>query len=178
MNWLGILLLLVPQAAKPAAIPDMPAASGVYYRQSDTRWIRLPPAPIAEVNTRGMRLFIETGGYTSLGRNIVCRGAKAKVRISAPKPIFYVREAGSSEDLMLIRLAQQKDTRTCETSSADASVGNKPGFRKEDVHKMAVTEYPDHSFSVTPEENLKPGEYLLTFGTVTAGFDFGIDPEK
>ena len=43
---------------------------------------------------------------------------------------------------------------------------------------MAVTEYPDHSFSAAPEEDLNPGEYLLVCGDATAGFDFGIDPRQ
>jgi len=36
----------------------------------------------------------------------------------------------------------------------------------------------DGGFSATPEENLKPGEYLLTFGSANTGYDFGISPAK
>jgi hypothetical protein len=54
-------------------------------------------------------------------------------------------------------------------------VTNKEGFRRTDVRKLKLTEYTDGTYSATPEENLKKGEYLLVFGTATAGFDFGID---
>jgi hypothetical protein len=39
-------------------------------------------------------------------------------------------------------------------------------------------EYPDGSFSVTPEKELDPGEYLLVFGNSPGGYDFGIDKAK
>jgi hypothetical protein len=39
---------------------------------------------------------------------------------------------------------------------------------------VTVTVYKDDSFSVTPEQNLQPGEYLLVFGHANTGFDFGI----
>ena len=176
MNWLSVLLLLfLPQAAKPSTMPDLPVKPGVYYRQDHANWVSLQPAPVTDAKTKGMGWFIDSGGYTNLGMSIVCRGAKAVVRISVPKPTFFVREVGSSKDIMLIRLTQKRDKRTFQTSSSDATVDNKGGFKKGDIRKMAVVENPDHSFSVTPEEDLKPGEYLLVFGTASAGFDFGID---
>jgi len=54
-------------------------------------------------------------------------------------------------------------------------VTNKEGFRRTDVRKLQLTEYADGSFSATPEENLKKGEYLLVFGNASSSFDFGID---
>jgi len=177
MSSLAVWLLLL-QIAKTAAVPEMPSTPGVYYRQGDATWVPLQPAPIAEMKTRGMELFIESGGFTNLGMSIVCRGAKASLRISVPKPTFFIREAASPKDLMLVRLAQKKGTRTFQTSSASATVENKEGLRKGDIRKMAVTEYPDHSFSAAPEEDLNPGEYLLVCGDATTGFDFGIDPRQ
>jgi len=177
MSSLAVWLLLL-QIAKTAPMPELPSTPGVYYRQGDATWVRLQVAPIAEMKTRGMDLFIETGGFTNLGMRIVCRGAKASLRISVSKPTFFVRETASSKDLMLVRFTQKKGTRTFQTSSASATVENKEGFRKGDIRKMAVTEFPDHSFLAIPEGDLNPGEYLLVCGDATAGFDFGIDPNK
>ena len=178
MNWLSVLLLFLLQATKSATMPDMPPNPGVYYRQNNANWISLRPALIAEMKIRGMELFIETGGYTNLGMSIVCRGAKASLRILIPRPTFFVREVGSSKDAILVRLAQKKDERTFKTSSSAATVENKGGFKKRDIHKVTIIPNPDNSFSVMPEEDLKPGEYMLVFGYATLGFDFGIDPEK
>jgi hypothetical protein len=89
-----------------------------------------------------------------------------------------VRGAGSPGDAVLIQLKRENDTRVFETSSADAAIDNKRGFRKKDIRKTTVVAYSDSCFSVTPDQALKPGEYLLLFGYANAGFDFGIDPGK
>jgi hypothetical protein len=172
MNWPNVLVLLLLQIA------EAPEAPGVYYRQNDTTWVVLKAAPIAEMKTSGMELFIATGGYTNLGMSIVCRGPEASLRIASPKPVFFVRGVGSAEDAFLVRLTQKKDRRTFRTSSSAASVENKGGFKRENIQRTAVTMNPDKSFLVTPEEDLKPGEYMFVFGYATAGFDFGIDPVK
>jgi hypothetical protein len=122
-----------------------------------------------------MGMYIETDGLTNLELRIVCRGARASLRISNPKPTFYVRGIGPATDMMLVQLTSKKDSRTISTSSSDSTVTNKEGFKRNDIRKLQLTEYTDGSFSATPEQNLKKGEYLLVFGTSTAGFDFGID---
>ncbi len=177
MEWLIALLLMI-QAAEPASIPGMPEAPGVYYRQNNAGFVSIKPAPIKNMETRGLGTFVETGGYTNLGMSIVLNGARAQLRLFEPKPTFFIRGIGSSNDVMLIRLKQKRDTRTFQASSSDASMTNKAGLRKDEIRKMVVTEYSKDSYSVTPEESLKPGEYLLVFGSATTGFDFGIDPEK
>jgi hypothetical protein len=172
MNWICALFFLLQ------TILHVPATPGVYYRLNDTKWVSLQPAPIDEMKVRGMELFVETGGYTNVGLNVVCLGAKASMRISVPKPIFFVRGTGSAKDVILVRLIQKKDGRTFKMSHEAATVENKGGFKKANIHKTVITVNPDNSFSLTPEESLKPGEYLLVFGYATAGFDFGIDQGK
>jgi hypothetical protein len=172
------LILLLLQSSKPAGIPEIPEASGVYYLQNNVHWIRLQPASIDKMKTKGLELFVETGGYTNLGMNIIYPGAKAALRLTVAKPIFFVREAGSSKDAILIRLAQKNNARTFYASSIDSSAENKGGFKKGDIRKLAATEYPDHTYSLAPEEKLSSGEYLLVFGSATSGFDFGIDKTK
>ena len=178
MNCLALVLLLLLQAAKSEPPVDMPADAGVYYRQDDGAWTKMNPAKIAEVNAKGVEMFIETGGYTNLGMKGVLMAAGASSRISRPRPTFYVRGAGSPGDAVLIQLKRENDSRVFETSSADAAIDNKGGFRKKDIRKTAVVIYSDSSFSVAPEKALKPGEYLLLFGYANAGYDFGIDSEK
>jgi hypothetical protein len=178
MNRMCVLLFILLQSSNPAEMPDLPAASGVYYRMGGAKWVSLQPATIEKMNPKGMELFIETGGYTNLGMSMVCRGSKAAMRITASKPIFFVRGVGSSEDAMLIKLSQKKDARSFHTSSTESSVGNKGGFRKGDIRRVVTTKYPDHSYSLTSEEDLSKGEYLLVFGNATTGFDFGIDKKQ
>jgi hypothetical protein len=178
MTGWSLLLVLLLQSAGHSDMPEFPADPGVYYLGSAASWVKLQPASIDTIKTKGMELFIETGGYTSLGMNVTCSGGKAALRINVLKPTFYVRASGASKDAMLVRLAQKKTVRTVHTSSANSSVDNKSGFDKRDIRKIAIAEYPDHSFSLTPEQNLSPGEYLLVFGSAASGFDFGVDRKK
>jgi hypothetical protein len=174
----SVSIFLLLQSSKPAGMPEIPEASGIYYLQNDVHWIRLQPASIEKMKTKGLEQFVETGGYTNLGMNIICRGAKAALRLTVAQPIFFVRAAGSSKDAMLIRLAQKNDARTFYISSINFSAENKGGFNKGDIRKLAVTEFPDHTFSLAPEGKLSPGEYLIVFGSATSGFDFGIDKTR
>ncbi len=178
MVWLSILLLSLLQAAESAPVLAVPEASGVYYRQNDGSWAGLKPAVTAGAEAKGLKLFVDTGGYTDLGINISCRGARASFRMPVQKPTLFVRGVGASKDAIIIKLTQKKDSRVFKTAFSDVSVQNKGGFRKEDIHKLNVVEYPDGSFSVTPEKDLDRGEYLLVFGNSTAGYDFGIDKTK
>jgi hypothetical protein len=174
----SVLLLLLLQTSKPGEISDIPTDSGVYYRQNTAQWIRLQPARIDKMKTKGMDLFLASGGDIGLGTNVVYSGAIATLRIPVSKPIFFVRAVGSSKDAILVRMTQKEDTRTLKTSSLNSSIENRGGFQKGNIRKVAVTEYPDHSFLLTPEQSLSSGEYLLVFGSATSGFDFGIDKAK
>jgi hypothetical protein len=167
-----VLLLFFLQGANPPTPPDIP---GVYFLQKSSGWMALNPAPVVEMKTKGMKIFVDSGGYTNLGMSIFFRGAKASRRILDPIPRFFVRKDGASKNVILVRLLKKKDQRACQTSPSAATMENKKGFKKEDVLKMGVIEYPDGSFSAIPESTLKPGEYLLVMGDTTSIYDFGID---
>jgi len=172
---LGLLLLQTTQAAPPPGIPDPP---GVYFRQDEKSWTSLQKAVISATTADGLELFVETGGYTDLGLEAVIQGAKARARFFTPRPTLYVRGAGTPADLTIIQLSRKKRSRTFRTSSGDSTLGNKAGFRKEDIRKISARAYSDGTFSVIPDTDLKPGEYLLVFRDAGNSFDFGIEPKK
>lgn len=178
MYILACLLCFALQAVKPAPIPGMPAAPGAYYRQDDAKWMRLEsPAP-SRSKTKGMGMFIETAGLSNLDMTTLYRGTHAAAQIPDPRPTFYLREVGSAKDAVIVQLTQKKDSRSIQTSSSDATVDNKGGFKKGAIRKVKVSIYSDNSFSVTPEDELKPGEYLLAFGNSDVTFDFGVTDRK
>jgi hypothetical protein len=179
MFWLNVLLLVIAQTAGASMpVPAVPEKPGVYFHQNNADWVSLQPIVITDSKSKGMGLFIYSGGYTNFGVDITCSGAKASMRIPIPKPTFYSRGVGSAKDTMLIRLTQKKDSRVCRTSFSNVTVENKGGFRKGDIQKLESAEYPDGSFSVTPWKELPPGEYLFVFGNSVSGYDFGIDKTK
>jgi hypothetical protein len=179
MKCLSCMLLFLLQIAPTAPPPpDVPTEAGLYYLQNNTQWIRLEPAPRASKKTRGIGSYVDSGGFTGLATSIVFTGARATMRIEYARPTFFVRGPGFPRDAILVRLTERKDSRALSASTADATVGNKEGFRKEDIRKIGTAAHSKDLFSVTPEADLKSGEYLLVFGYVTNSFDFAIDPPK
>jgi hypothetical protein len=175
MNAIGLLVLLLMQAASPGGIADAPESSGAYVQQHNASWIKLEPAPIVASKTKGLDAYVYTDGYTNLNVQVVYRGAKAPMRLAVPKPLFFIRQIGSARDIVVIRLSSRKDTRTFQATPSEGTSDNKLGFRKSVIVKMVIVENSGHSFSATPAEPLKPGEYLMIFDTINSGYDFGVD---
>ena len=176
MDHLLFLLLLWPQVANAA--PDIPALPGVYLRSGDLQWIRVEPASLADTRTKGLELFLEAGGIERPDITIVYRGARAPMQLSVPRPTLYVRGIGSPADAVMVQLTRRKDSRTLQTSASAVASDNKGGFRKKEIQSATVTVFADDAFSVTPDKDLKPGEYLLLLSLTHPGFDFGITPPK
>jgi hypothetical protein len=175
---LGLLFLFFVRAADAVRTPDVPETPGVYFLQGESAWIPLQPVVTSDANAKGLQLFVYTEGYTDLGLNVVCPGSRALIRILVPKPVLYVRAIGSAKDAMLIRLTKKRDQRVVKTSFSNVTMANKGGFRREDVFKLILQESPDGFFSVSPEKELPPGEYLLVLGNAVPAYDFGIDRKK
>jgi len=53
-------------------------------------------------------------------------------------------------------------------------LGGRGGFDPKKTTTAIVTKREDGSFDVSPTQDLKPGEYLITTGISPQGFDFGI----
>ncbi len=178
MSYLMILLLLLTQAEKPAPPQGAPAGSGVYLRQGDGRWIKIEQVSMADMKAKGMGTYLETGGMSNLAVTVVYKGAKAPLQIAAARPMLFVRGAGFPADAMIVRFTRGKDARTLETSSSAGNLENRGGFSRKDIQVTNVVSYSDSSFSVAPERDLKPGEYLFLFGFANTGYDFGVVSAK
>jgi len=171
---MGFFLLLL-QVAQPGAVSGIPSSPGVYYQNAGGNWVSFPKAPISHSKLSGTGLFVETGGYTNLGTDVICAGAKASTRVPGPRPTLYVRGVGSAEDVILIHLTKKKTTRTFYKSSANSTVENKVGANKSDIRRTVVNALAEGIFSIAPDVDLKLGEYLLVIGDPENSFDFGID---
>jgi hypothetical protein len=171
--YLCLLLLLLLQL--PSAPSDMPPDPGIYFRQA-AKWLGLKTAQVSGTDTKGLGAYIQTGGFTSLQMDVECLGPRSLTRIPVPKPVFYVRGIGLPGDALIVRFDKKKNSRNVRAILSDSNSANKAGFTKNSIRRVDTAIFPDKSFSITPQEELKPGEYLLTFGKVNNSFDFGIDP--
>ena len=161
-------------AQEPAVPGNLPSGAGVYYHQGEATWIVLTRPVMAATKTEGMEHFLDTRGWSNLSRTIVFDGAAAAIRIPDPKPTFYVRDIGSAQDVLIAQLTRKKDTREIQASSTNASVNNKEGFKRGRVYRVTAIALSKELYSVTPEQTLKPGEYLLVFGHAETSFEFGV----
>jgi hypothetical protein len=168
-----------PQVSKPSPPPPgLPAAAGVYYRQHDTQWIKVDPAPKGDSKMKGMNVFLQTEGLAGLNMSFEYWGAYAALQIPEKRPVFLARGTGTAQAALIVRLTPKDHNRLVQTTSSDMTAENKGGFKKKDIRKVRTAVFSDGSFSITPIEDLQPGEYILVFGNANNAFDFGISPAK
>jgi hypothetical protein len=173
-TYLLLLIAVAAAAQMRAAANDPPARKGVYYRASASEWTMLDPATLSDSQTRGMDRFIATYGITGLTVNLTFDGSNSPVQIEDRKPTFLVRGFVPADDTLIVQLAVKRDAREVQTSMMLAGVTNKEGFKQADIHRIVFTKIGEDLYRVTPQETLKPGEYLLVFSRVETAFNFGI----
>lgn len=173
---------VVPDAPRPMPVPDeVQSLSEGFYYKSPQGWKRLEPISMAG------------GGLKHVGKMFVpgltpqmvwtFRGAEAPVQIEGKRPTFCVKEspslasvAGRSErDLVMVRFDKKKDHRELQTTNGGNMFTFKAGLSKDRTPDITTKTITDGVFIVTSSEDLKPGEYMLTFAALGySGYDFGI----
>jgi hypothetical protein len=169
-------------AAQNAAVPQdaQTLADGFYYK-TPQGWQKLEALSMAG------------GGIKHAGKMLVpgltpqfvwtFRGAEAPVQIGDKKPTFYIKElpmlastTGRTErDLIVIRFDKKKDHRELQTTNGGNMFTFKSGISKDRMPDITTKTVADGVFMVTPNADLKPGEYMITFSALgNNGYDFGI----
>ncbi len=76
---------------------------------------------------------------------------------------------------MIVRFDKKKDHRELQTTNGGNVFTFKGGLSKDRMPDITTKTVSDGVFMVTPTEDLKPGEYMITFDAVgTDGYDFGV----
>lgn len=179
MKVLTVLFASLAFAQEPPNVASL--VNGFYY-QTPQGWKRLEPLTMAG------------GGLKHVGKMFVpgltpqmvwtFRGAESPVQLQENRPTFLVKEfpalantAGfSSRDLIIVRFDKKKDHRELQTTSGGNMFTFKSGLdRGRIVDASAKTLDTEGAFIVTVNEDMKPGEYMLTFSSLgIQGYDFGI----
>ena len=179
---LHILLQAHPQSQTPKPdAPDqaMPAGNGVFFRVGAVGWTRLERPKMEDSKAHGLGHFIDTNGMTRLSVTLSYSGASAAIQISNAKPTFFVRGIGSAKEALIVQVTRKKDCREAKVDSTEATFDNKMGFKRGEIRRVTTSPLSKTSFTVTPDEGLKPGEYLLVLGGDDTVFDFGVSsPQK
>ena len=81
----------------------------------------------------------------------------------------------SGRDLLIIRFDKKKDHRELQTTKGGNMFTFKAGISKDRMPDITTKTIADGIFMVTPNEDLRPGEYMVTFSALgNSGYDFGI----
>ena len=161
--------------------PDIQKLADGFYYKTQQGWQKLEPTQMAG------------GGLKHAGKMFVpgltpqmvwtFRGAESPIQIVEPRPTFCIKEqpmlsemAGRSErDVVIVRFDKKKDHRELQTTSGGNMFTFKSGFSKERLPDVTTSKIADGIFTVTPNQDLPLGEYLITFSSVGVnGYDFGI----
>ena len=179
---LSILVASALFAQTPVVVEKdaVPQEDGFYYK-SPAGWQKLQPITMTGGGTKHMGKMFVPGLTPQMVWTF--RGAEAPIQISEHKPVFYIKElpalaniAGRSErDVVIVRFDKKKDHRELQTTNLGDMFTFEAGLSKDRTPDIPTKTVAEGVFTVTPNQDLAPGEYLLTFGASGySGYDFSI----
>jgi hypothetical protein len=179
---LGLLALSIFRgvAAQDKTVESTPPSDGFYYKTSQG-WQKLEPLAMAGGGLKHMGKMFVPGLTPQMVWTF--RGAEAPIQSTDKRPTFCIKElpqladiAGrSGRDLLIVRFEKKKDHRELQTTNGGNMFTFKAGLSKDRMPDITTKTVADGLFIVTPNEDLKPGEYMITFSALgNSGYDFGI----
>jgi len=164
-------LCVVSFAQNAAEPPD----HGAYYKAKDG-WQKLELLTTSGSNIHVNALTLH-GGNKQL-----YRGAEAPVQLTDRRPVFYIKTTPDKEqqlavaarDTVIVLLTKREDHRELQTVKTGL-LGVKAGYDKKIMPDVTLHSINNLMFTVTPNQDLAPGEYLLTWNAMgSVGYDFGV----
>jgi len=167
---------VAPSQSMSSTGDSIPGEPGIYYKAPDG-WVRLEQALPSAAEARGVATALLTAGVSGVRMIQAYSGAASHLQIREQRPTFYVRGfALSDQDVRIVRLEKKKDHREIVAASI-TPLNVKDGYRERDSNDVVVSRTSD-VIAITPRTELKPGEYLLSFGRLELRYDFGIPIAK
>ena len=163
-RFVRLLLVLAAMTMVAAAQDAPPDRVGIFYKPADRKWVALD-----ELHRSGW----------GVQHAAAFHGAYASVRITDPKPLFYIRAIpfASARDCRIVRLDQKNGRRELQSrlpgaaKGSPAAAGHAIGFQ--------ILQRSNGDYLLLPREPLTPGEYMITFGAAPIpGYDFGVDKPR
>lgn len=148
----------------------LPESTGVFFK-GPSGLVPLRTAPPVQAKARAGILFVPPSTKLRFA------GAHASMQLSEPRPTFYVKQMGWDERACaLIRLVEGKDAREMPMSTRSLTAKEKylvPVVTKLLSMNPEPVQYP--VFTLTPLEDLEPGEYILAVNSSgSLAYEFGV----
>jgi len=157
---------------------SVPTEYGAYLKSSDG-WQKLYIAPSSGTHSSSAAKVALSYGIASAKSVITYRGSSTPVKTGA-KPLFLLAGMStdvSPRDIVIVRLKQKKDHRELQIGKVNLYSGSRFEYPPEDVFDVNVVE-GGSTRTITPETDLKPGEYILFTSQQTGvqldGYDFTV----
>lgn len=175
MKTVAIAALLALCAVSLAQDAAEPPDHGAYYKSKDG-WQKIELLTVTGSNIHVNALTLH-GGAKQL-----YRGAEAPVQLSDRRPVFYIKTTPDKEqqlavaarDTVIVLLTKKEDHRELQTVKSGLT-GVKSGLDKKLLPDVTLHSINNLMFTITPNQDLTPGEYLLTWNAMgSVGYDFGI----
>jgi hypothetical protein len=176
---LSMILSVPPKLHAFQAVPgEPPDEAGVYFKAESGEWSRLLKAAIYDSKNRGVERFVETEGYSYINSTAAFDGEASPFQLASRRPVFFIRGMGKPKDVLIAALTRKTDRREVRYSTSHVASDNKAGIVPAAIRRVKVTVLSPGLYSISPEENLKPGEYIILFADPGSGFDFGVTGSK
>jgi hypothetical protein len=169
---LGVSICCATHAQDLIQPPD----HGVYYRARDG-WKKIEEIDMfGQTHKHAFKPDLE---YTY-------RGATATLQLPDSRPVFYIRvqpekkdtQSAAIRNLVIVRFDKAKDHRELEVVSGGlfaSSMKTGANANSKQLLDVTVRSVSDLIWSLTPNEDLRPGEYMITSDSMArSGYDFGI----
>jgi hypothetical protein len=154
-------LLLASSAVGLAQESMEPPGYGVFCKVKD-KWQKLDY--VSPLNA-------SAGAFS--GVTLSFNGAGAALQLADHRPVFYVDGVPSARNMVIVVLDRKKDHRDLKVIRSGVFAA-KGGPDKKHLLDVVAQSVNDHTVSVSPSQDLGPGEYILTDSGGYGGYDFGI----
>jgi hypothetical protein len=166
--------------------PTVPHSPGFYIldeTSAQQRMLKIDPIASTQTKTGGILGYAFTGGIASASLKAVLPGATAQRQTSKRRPTFFVYfdPPGANQsaifstgfgnavitpnELSLVDLMEKKGKREARVGSLNIA-GSKTGVMDKDRIPFTYEQVKPYVYKITPEADLKPGEYGFLFALV------------
>ena len=170
--FIACALMIAPLVIASQAPSAGVLGPGVFY-SSGSGWLKLLEAPSPTLSTENFAEFL-VDPINDINVRYAYAGSQAVVQISDRRPVFHANLGLSPDrDLRSVQIVHLKKKNGYRQSILRWYSGNMQVAMKRAV-PVTIGQGADGVFTVTPSNDLEPGEYLLSFGRMAMQYDFTV----
>jgi len=136
--------------------------------------VKMTHAQLAGMESKGAAKSLFVPG-ASIGVVWDFSGSTAAIQADAnPKFVYQARANQVLQDFVLVRMDQKSDRRQIKVGKGNTLTGSvRTGFDPKNVIELRVTR-KGNTIEIAPAHSLTPGEYFVTAGFSSLGYDFSV----